>query len=53
MLLPVPRVTVCHAVATHRIISLQQPTEYSSTATKRCMNNVFRGCRRKEDSIIG
>jgi hypothetical protein len=22
--------------------------EYSSTATKRCMNKVFRGCRRKE-----
>ena len=53
MLLPAFHVTVCHTVATHRIISLQQPTEYSSTATKRCMNSVFRGCRRKQDMVRG
>lgn len=30
------------------MISLRQPVEYSSTATKKCINSVFRGCRRKK-----
>lgn len=42
--------TVCKALSTHRMISLRQPVEYSSTATKKCINSVFRGCGRKANT---
>lgn len=35
--------------STHRMISLRQPVAYSSTATKKCINSVFRGYRGKKD----
>lgn len=41
-------ITIYKARSTHRMISLRQPVAYSSTATKKCINSVFRDCRSKK-----
>lgn len=41
-------ITIYKARSTHRMISLRQPVAYSSTATKKCINSVFRGCKKKK-----
>lgn len=38
-------------ILTHLIISWEHPAAYSSFATKRCMNSVFKGYNMKNENL--